>query len=128
MSSEEKKMIELLDAMEHLREKGHHVGAVPFKLPDVICALPIQAVRRAYPQAGREVEWNRIIANWRSTTGPKGGFKSFALKALGLRNVESDDFVHNSLHAVRDGDGCDSELTRAVRGAVAQLVGDRPDL
>jgi hypothetical protein len=47
----------------------------------------------------------------------------FALKKLGLQDVEPDQFVDSSLRAVQAVDRCASELEVAVKGSLAWLVG-----
>lgn len=63
------------------------------------------------------------MAAWRGAARPRPGFKMFALKKLGLQDVEPDQFVDSSLRAVQAVDRCASELEVAVKGSLAWLVG-----
>jgi hypothetical protein len=126
LSGEEKEMIKLLDAMDRFRLQGLRIDGVPFSLPDVICAIPIQAIRRAFPRTRHDVAWDEVVAAWRGAARPRPGFKAFALKKLGLQNVEPDQFVERSLLAIQVVDRCASELEVAVKGSLAWLVGRPP--
>ncbi|MCA1709339.1 MAG: AAA family ATPase, partial [Actinobacteria bacterium] len=103
-SAEEKKMLELLNAVEKLRRPGQEVKAVAFDLPDVMCALPLDGIRRAFPQVTLGIDWPEIIKRWRSLSNPKGGFKQYALKQLGLDGIHPDAFVDGTLRAVEESD------------------------
>ncbi|MGH9226951.1 MAG: ATP-dependent nuclease, partial [Acidimicrobiales bacterium] len=124
-TAEERKMIEVLDAFAHFEHRDRRVDYAGFALPDVICAIPIPAVRRAFPAAQGNVDWPAVIAEWRSLRQQKTGFKPFALKLLGLERVNPDQFVEASLLAIQPEDIPAPELIRAVKTAEAKLLGPR---
>jgi AAA domain, putative AbiEii toxin, Type IV TA system len=123
LNPEEAKVRSLLQALRHQQEAGHDVSFVPFPLPDVIAALPMAAIQRAFP--GTHAEWSQLISEWRSSDRGRG-FKAFALDRLGLGQVHSDDFVKRVLSQVAPEDEPAVELTRAVKTASARLHGAAP--
>ena len=123
LSGEEAKLRRLLDHFEHLAHEGHEIGWVEFNVPDVIAALPMPLVRRAYPEVVAN-DWSAITEQWAGLGRPS--FKPFALKALGLKRTPADDFVNAVLRIAREDDVPSSDLLRAVKEAVAWLT--RPSL
>jgi hypothetical protein len=68
------------------RELGDALQFVRFEDPDVICALPEPAVRRAFPDAAFP-GWDELLRRWRDESddeAPFVPFKKWALKAMGL--------------------------------------------
>ena len=81
--------------------------------PDIICALPLRAVRAAFPEAA-DVPWDEIAQAWRSLE-TQVGFKTYALKRLGLAKVATPDlFVARVLDAVSDEDRPSEALATAM--------------
>lgn len=94
----------------HLRDTPGldlEVRGLPY--PDIICALPFDAVQTVASQrCGRPAaasSWQQLIAQHEERTrNPAGkprppGFKRFALDSLGLKNVDADTFVAEVLEA-----------------------------
>ncbi|MFJ1779944.1 AAA family ATPase [Streptomyces anulatus] len=73
----------LLDLSKHL---GDHLRFVRYDDPDVICALPENAVRRTFPKAAFS-GWDLLLRQWKeeqATAETPTPFKKWALKAMGL--------------------------------------------
>jgi len=120
-TSEERKLRAAIDAFTRLYAAGHLISAVEYTRPDIICSIPIDAARRAFPTTTSDIDWQAIERDWRSKTKDRPGFKSYALQRLGLRSVKPDDFVAQALQCVRTDDKADDELNRAITTAMAVL-------
>lgn len=103
-------------------ERGLDVTFIPFEPPDIICALPEPAVRRAYPQAAF-TGWDPIVNKWRSlgasTHRPAGGFKQWVLTEIGLPKVRPTTFLRDVLLACETHERPSPHLERAVRELLA---------
>lgn len=110
-SSEERLVRQLI----HQRDRFPHLDVVPYGDPDILCALPMSAVRRAWPGAN-ELTWAEIADAWRGLT-QNVGFKFYALKRLGIKD-DADTFVRTTLAAVDPRD----EPSDAFRNATAELI------
>ena len=99
--------------------------------PDIICALPIEAVRqvagenRGKPEAA--TSWSDLIglyqehlAKPREGGVKPGNFKTFVLRSLGLRNWKPDDLVDETLR-VCEGSPQDTKLSLIVSNIVAAI-------
>lgn len=118
LSAEEKKMRRLLEHTEHQRAAGHDVRAIAYEDPDVLCALPVEAVRREYPHA-RIDGWEPVVQAWQEAGRP--GFKPFAIRTIGLKNVGADAFVEAVLRATREDDQPSPSLQAAFARVEAEL-------
>jgi hypothetical protein len=78
-----------------LRERGHDALVIRYEEPDVMCALPETAVRRAYPES-RFPGWPELISSWRRST--RKHFKEWALRRIGIDNGPST-FIETVLAA-----------------------------
>jgi AAA domain, putative AbiEii toxin, Type IV TA system/Protein of unknown function (DUF2813) len=111
LSSEELAMLRLMD----LADDGHDLRPVAFALPDIICALPMEAIRRAYPSAPL-LEWEQIIQRWRQA--PRENFKDFALRTMGIQD-RATRFLHRVLDAVVSTDQPHPALRQAMQHVFA---------
>lgn len=122
-SSEEKAALRLAAALR-ADPAGLPCRVVPFPLPDVIAAIPMSAIERAYPHSP-SLEWPVITESWRARLqqdpNPPGGFKFFARDRLKIKDG-ADEFVRRSLAATSEVDRPAPELTRAVNEAIAFLT------
>jgi energy-coupling factor transporter ATP-binding protein EcfA2 len=112
-SGEERKSARLL---ELARSEGVDLRMVSFAPPDIICALPEAAVRRAFPEARFE-GWGPLIGRWRSLNVPR--FKQWALEQMGLARVRPTTFVREVLEVCETVERPSRELERAVRELLA---------
>jgi hypothetical protein len=112
----EKRLIALLDS----KTAGAEVRSVQYDEPDIICALPESAVRRAYrdkPFPG----WSDLI----SRHGGKSDFKGHALAAMGLTGTNPGQFVREVLNFTADGEEPSPSLRRAVSEALSSFTGSQ---
>lgn len=116
---EERKLVQFL----HERRAGMDVEPIPYEEPDILCALPSSAVRRAYPDA-RFDGWQDLIEAW-TTMDPHGrpGFKPYVLRRMRVGD-KADDFVDRVLLHVRDEDRPSGALRRTIDSALASLAGE----
>lgn len=77
--------------VNRLLQRGHPVGAVPFDVPDVFCALRVDAVRAAYPHVA-EFDWTDIIAAYRALP-ERTEFKRWLFHELGAPNAQADEWL-----------------------------------
>jgi hypothetical protein len=125
MSEEERIAEQLIE----LRRKGQvelDVFGLPY--PDIICALPMEAVRQVAREAGAEptgATWSDLIAQHQSQAdearrcGQKGlPFKTFVLEALGLPGWSVDRLVAEALRR-SEGPEPASPLSRRVAEIIA---------
>ncbi len=110
-SPEETKLGKVLEHLGYQRLTGHDVAPVPYSDPDVICALPASAVRRAFPDADFP-GWDTIIEEWSHDSSR--GFKKFAISMTDLNGVTPDGFVNKVLAARDPSDEPAPTLTAAV--------------
>ena len=62
---------------------GPHLRFARYEDPDVICALPEAAVRRAFPEADFP-GWTALLEEWAEDGEPEVSFKRWSLKRLGV--------------------------------------------
>ena len=110
-----------------LKRRGVHpfIGGHPW--PDVMCALPEEAVRQAFPKANFP-GWEELEARFKATR-PDGtrkvrrvNFKTFALREMNLElsGVHSTKFVDEVLgHCAED-----AAPRKGLRRAVSELLAD----
>lgn len=108
----------VVDQLIRHRKRFPNLTVVPYADPDIICAMPMAAVRRAYP-GYESVSWAEIIESWRSQANPTG-FKAYALKRLHIRDT-ADDFVEKVLLATRPGERPSSQLQQAIDALIGSL-------
>lgn len=94
----------------------------PFSSPDIICALPEDAVRRAVSdafrgKAGTFPGWNPIVASYEAA-GSKGQFKDFALAQMQL-GATADEFVAEVLARSDRSPLLGSDLHRSLEHVLA---------
>ena len=92
---------------------------IPYSDPDIICALPEEAVRRAYPDAVFP-GWNALIDKWTRSPSPVN-FKGHALKEMGLFTTKSTAFIERVLTSCSEHDRAGQALTIAVNEALASM-------
>ena len=110
-SSEERMVGQLI----HQRGSFPNLDVVAYEDPDILCALPMEAVRRVWPDA-RPLDWSDITASWRTRTDHTG-FKPYALKRLGIKS-DTDNFLRKTLASIVPGD----EPSEAFRKAMNELL------
>jgi hypothetical protein len=110
---EERDILQLL----HQLSQGHDIRAFPFEGPDIMCALPEDAVRRAFPDARFE-GWEGLVLEWRGMKA-RENFKNFARRRMGIESeVSSDLFVETVLKRVR----ADEIPGFGLKGAMVALI------
>lgn len=111
-SPEEKKLSTILEQFGYQRAEGHDIAPIPFDLPDIWCALPEAAVRRAFPDC-RFPGWAGIIDSW--SENKNQGFKPKALKMARIKVANSDEFFDRVIAALRDDDPPSPELWASMQ-------------
>ncbi len=93
---------------------------VRYEEPDVICALPEAAVRRAFPDADFH-GWEALLTRWRESEASDKPFKRYALTQFGLpkRLRTPSAFFQRVLNAAEPSD----QPTRPFTAAVKQALG-----
>lgn len=86
--------------------------------PDIICALPEDAVRRAYPKT-RFDGWNSLQRAWKGSR-PEN-FKTFALRKMGIKSGATQ-FLERVLRERSDDERASPALTGAVKTILAQAA------
>jgi hypothetical protein len=104
---------------------GEALRIVRYEDPDVICALPEAAVRRAFPHA-RFPGWDLLLTEWRNERdagSTNDSFKKWALKSTGLPSKERfpTRFFRTVLGALVPGDQPGKQLTNAVKQVLAHV-------
>lgn len=96
------------------------VGFVRYEEPDVICALPEDAVRRAFPDAAFP-GWDALLTRWRGSDAADKPFKRFAVGQFGLPKPQRTPaaFFRAVLAAAEPSD----RPTRPFAAAVKQALG-----
>lgn len=94
----------------------------PFSAPDIICALPPDAVERALAdafrgRAGTFPGWRPIVESYEAA-GSKGRFKDFALKQMQL-SATADEFIKEVLERSDRTPLLGSELHRSIEHILA---------
>ncbi|MFD6694952.1 AAA family ATPase [Micromonospora aurantiaca (nom. illeg.)] len=117
----------LLDLSTHL---GDRLRFVRYDDPDVICALPENAVRRAYP-AATFPGWDTLLQRWkeeRTSTGASSPFKRWALKAMALPKAKRfpTAFFSDVIEHCRPEDVPHARFQRAAE-QLLELVEQGPD-
>jgi hypothetical protein len=108
MTQEER---ELRAYLHRLRGLGIEAQGVPYTDPDVLCALPIPAICRAYPHV-KPFDWEDATAAYRSV--PRTKFKPWLFEYLGLaKSTNPDEFLDRVLDQT-DGEYAGAALRRAV--------------
>jgi hypothetical protein len=92
--------------------------AIPYDDPDIVCALPEQAVRRAFPQ-GNFPGWDALVERWRRQRGVK--LKPMAMSSVGMTSGTDTQFVQTVLANCGEHDTVRPALQRAVRELLASL-------
>jgi hypothetical protein len=120
----------IAEQIHKLRESGVPVQIFGLPAPDIICALPRQAVKTVVREHGGDAEsvpdWDTVIerhARLRESTDSPAGkapdFKTFALSELGMTGLTADDFVRAAVAAVQDLPQQDGMAARVVSEIVA---------
>jgi hypothetical protein len=109
----ERKLARLVDQRS---TPGADVQEIIYDEPDVVCALPEAAVRRAFPNA-RFPGWDQLK---RDHSG-KFGFKGLALESMGLKGTTPTDFVKQVLRLVEPEERPSPALHRAVHQAFSSI-------
>lgn len=109
---------------------GEALRIVRYQDPDVICALPETAVRRAYPNA-RFSGWDSLLSEWRhelAVGATNDSFKKWALKSMGLPSSQRfpTRFFQTVLGTLASSDQPGRHLKNAVTQVLAH-VGDLDD-
>lgn len=112
---------------EHLRRHRHDEGVdveiQPY--PDIICVLPMEAVRRVAANHGLtprpEISWRSFIAMHEAH--PARSIKTRVKDKLGLKNLSVPDFVEELLKAAEDCGPADKGLDRIVESILARVGG-----
>ena len=107
------------DTIRKLILAGLAVEFVPLDEPDIMCTLPEEAVRRAWPDARFDGGWSAVKQAWSELEGPvpRGGFKKFALEdQLGL-SCNDGDFIEATLFALTGADSPAQSLVAALERA-----------
>lgn len=113
-SSEE----QLVRQLMHQRDRFPHLDVVSYGDPDALCALPMSAVRRAWPGAN-ELTWAEIADTWRGLA-QNVGFKPYAMKRLGI-NSDADTFVRRTLAVVVPGEDPSDAFSKAMGDVIDSL-------
>lgn len=103
------------------RELGDALKLVRYDDPDVICALPEKAVRRAFPDAAFP-GWDDLLDQWRASD-EAGPFKKWALKTMGLPRSKQHPtaFFTDVLTACEPGDTPHPRFQKAVEDLLAAV-------
>ena len=124
VKTEEEKVVEQLIEM---RNAGRNIEVIPFPYPDIVCALPDQAVRDVlldgHREPGKFTGWDRMVEEWRGVGGPKTGsdFKAYVLSTLGFKRESISSFIGKGLK-LWDGVVPDRHpLAGAVEKIIAQV-------
>lgn len=115
-------------------EEGVDVEVLGLPYPDIICALPLNALDRVARDSGGQPDavssWNELVENYeriRTEAGRRGDkppdFKRFVLDSFGLRDWSPDRLVDAALRASGGQPPEGSPLGRIVSRIVA-IVGD----
>jgi hypothetical protein len=108
MTQEER---ELRAYLQRLRRLGIDATGVAYSDPDVFCALPVAAIRRAYPHV-QPFDWDDVMAAYRSE--PRTRFKPWLFDFLGLaRSTNPNEFLDRVLDQVDD-EPAGAALGRAI--------------
>lgn len=104
---------------------GDSLRIVRYEDPDVICALPEAAVRRAYPSTQFR-GWATLLQEWgseRESGHTSDSFKKWALKAIGLPSRERHPtrFFRKVLDASQSSDQPGKNFKNAVKQVLAQV-------
>src|SRR3954453_10750178 len=96
---------------------------VRYEEPDVICALPEDAVRRAFPEAGFP-GWDALLARWRDSDAADKPFKRYALGQFGLsKSLRTPSaFFRAVLNAAEPFDRPTRPFTAAVKQALGLMA------
>jgi hypothetical protein len=118
----------IADKLRRVRDaKGVDLTVYGLKDPDIICALPIEAVRRvaaAHDPTFRPIpSWPAFISAHEQQTKQQRRIKTYVKNKLGLTNLSDDDFMDELLKAAEDCAPDDNELGRIVESIVARIGG-----
>lgn len=97
-----------------LRALGADVLA--YEEPDIICALPPSAVRRAYPHAKFD-KWEDLVQRWRKDSGY--GFKGWVFTTMGLQGTRPGSFIAGVLEALEPGETASAALHSTMSEVLA---------
>ena len=97
-----------------LERRGVYAEGAGHPFPDIMCALPEDAVRRAYPKATFS-GWSELEGRYKKARSEN--FKSFALREMGLK-VNATKFIQRVLKHC----GEDAEPAKGLRKAMNQLL------
>ena len=115
LTSEEKALKRMRMALEH---QGVKVAAGGHEYPDVMCALPEDAVRRAFPSA-KFSGWDQLVKKYRKV--PPENFKPFARRKMKI-DVGATEFIDRVLDHCSENDRPRQGLERAVKELIANLT------
>jgi hypothetical protein len=113
-------------------EKGVNLKILGLPDPDIICALPIEAIRQVVGENGgkpeRATSWRELIEahvchqeDARARDEKPLTFKPFVFETLGLRNLGADQFVRDALRIANGQPSPASPLSRLVTEVVAAV-------
>jgi hypothetical protein len=115
LTSEEKALKRMRMALEH---QGVKVAEGGHEYPDVMCALPEDAVRRAFPSA-KFSGWDQLVKKYRKV--PPENFKTFAIRKMKI-DVGATEFIDRVLDHCSENDRPRQGLERAVKELIANLT------
>ena len=115
LTSEEKALKRMWMALEH---QGVKVAAGGHEYPDVMCALPEDAVRRAFPSV-KFSGWDQLVKKYRKV--PPENFKTFARRKMKI-DVGATEFIDRVLGHCSENDRPRQGLERAVKELIANLT------
>jgi len=119
----------IADKLRRVRDtEGVDLEVYGLPYPDIICALPIEAVRRVAaphdPTSRSMPSWAAYItAHGQQQTKQKRSIKTYVKSKLGLTNLSDDDFIDELFMAAEDCAPDDRELGRIVESVVAHIGG-----
>lgn len=107
------------EVLGHVLKHRPDIRPAFYEEPDIICALPDAAVRRAY-QLARFDGWASIRRAWKRSRPPEN-FKTFALRSMGAGSDPSR-FLGNVLRVRTEDERPSPALTSAIKGILAQAA------
>ena len=111
LTNEERSLKRMWNGLER---RGVYAEGAGHPFPDIMCALPEDAVRRAYPKATFS-GWSELEGRYKKARSEN--FKSFALREMGLK-VNATKFIQRVLKHC----GEDAEPAKGLRKAMSQLL------
>lgn len=102
--------------VQSLRERGYDAREFVYSEPDVICALPGEAIERAFPNSQFN-GWDELVKH-----GPEYGFKEFALREIGIdSSVLPTEFIELVLRQVERGETPSVALQETMKDVLSSF-------